>query len=76
MKLINKKWKVIMPTKGYTMFVIVPVGWKCSCDKDDYQYKKIGCYCHVGNLDAVDIIWNKREVFEHIVKLHNESLDK
>ncbi len=73
--LLNKKWKVVSVKTDCEKLIIAPINWKCSCDTDDSHYKRNGCSCHVGNLYGIDVNWNKREVLEHVVALHNASID-
>lgn len=75
MKLINKKWKVVNVKRNYDKIIIVHAGWKCSCDKEDGHYKREGCSCHVTSLYGIGNGWDKRETCEHIVALHNASID-
>ncbi len=72
---IDKKWKVVKPKLAYDKYVIVPADWKCSCYKDD-DYLKTGCTCHIGYIAGLSYGWEKREVVEHMVGLHNASLTK
>ncbi len=73
--ILNKKWMVVKPKLPYDKFVIAPKGWKCTCNKNDEHYKKNGCACHVGNMSGLSDGWEKEEVAEHIVRLHNKSLE-
>ena len=71
--LIDKKWKIVKPVR--TPFkVIVPDDWKCVCEKGPY-YKVHGCLCYA---DVEIFALTKKAmlpVYEHLVLLHNESLE-
>lgn len=72
--LIDKKWKIVKPVR--TPFkVIVTDDWKCQCDKKGQSYKNHGCLCYPCWEVVCILRASIMPVFEHIVSLHNASLE-
>ena len=72
--LINKKWKIVTPVK--TPFSIIQLeSWKCRCDKKGDSYALSGCLCYNYNEVLSITKISMMPVYEHIVALHNASLE-
>ena len=72
--LISKKWKIVKPVRSVSH--ILTDDWKCVCDKDTGYYKKVGCTCYMPDYEVVVILKpSNLPVYEHIVRLHNASLE-
>ena len=73
--LISKKWKIVKPVR--TPFSVIQLeSWKCRCDKKGDSYALSGCLCY--NYNAIISITktSMMPVYEHIVRLHNASLEE